>query len=77
MELKPNNATVRIGRGTYYYHGFRDYGKALADYSLAKELEPGNISAIYQIGLIYRRLGDLENAIERIKDVHKMLKRKS
>ena len=68
MELKPNNATVRIGRGTYYYHGFRDYGKALADYSLAKELEPGNISAIYRIGLIYRRLGDLEKAIENITD---------
>ena len=68
MELKPSNATVRIGRGTYYYHGFRDYGKALADYSLAKELEPGNISALYRIGLIYRRLGDLEKAIENITD---------
>ena len=68
MELKPNNATVRIGKGTYYYHGFRDYGKALADYTLAKELEPGNISAIYRIGLIYRRLGDLEKAIANISE---------
>ena len=64
MLIKPNNAIVRIARGTYYYHGFRDYGKALADYTLARELAPGNISAIYRIGLIYRRLGDYEKAIE-------------
>ena len=64
MSIKPNNAIVRIARGTYYYHGFRDYGKALADYTLARELAPGNISAIYRIGLIYRRLGDYEKAIE-------------
>ena len=66
MSLKANNAIVRIARGTYYYHGFRDYGKALADYTLARELAPGNISAIYRIGLIYRRLGDYEKAIENI-----------
>ncbi len=64
MSLKANNAIVRIARGTYYYHGFRDYGKALADYTLARELAPGNISAIYRIGLIYRRLGDYAKAIE-------------
>ena len=37
IELKPDNATVRIARGTYYYRGFRDYGK---DFSFAKKLEP-------------------------------------
>ena len=66
MTLKPNNAIVRIARGTYYYHGFRDYGKALADYIKARELAPGNISAIYRIGLIYRRLGDYDKAIEQM-----------
>ena len=66
MNLKPNNAIVRIARGTYYYHGFRDYGKALADYIKARELAPGNISAIYRIGLIYRRLGDYDKAIEQM-----------
>jgi TolB-like protein len=68
MNLKPNNAIVRIARGTYFYHGFRDYGKALADYTLARELAPGNISAIYRIGLIYRRLGDYEKAIENMEE---------
>jgi len=66
MNLKPNNSIVRIARGTYYYHGFRDYGKALADYIKARELAPGNISAIYRIGLIYRRLGDYDKAIEQM-----------
>ncbi len=66
IELKPDNATVRIARGTYYYRGFRDYGKALADFSFAKKLEPGNSSATYSIGLIYRRLGDYDEAIKNI-----------
>ena len=66
MALKPNNAIVRIARGTYYYHGFRDYGNALADYTQASELSPGNISAIYRIGLIYRRLGDYNKSVENI-----------
>ena len=66
MSLKPNNSIIRAARGKYYYHGFRDYGKALADFTLSRELAPGNISTIYNIGLIYRRLGDYEKAVSNI-----------
>ena len=66
MSLKPNNSIIRAARGKYYYHGFRDYGKALADFTLSRELAPGNISTIYNIGLIYRRLGDYEKAVANI-----------
>jgi Flp pilus assembly protein TadD len=38
----------------------------LADYTQASELSPGNISAIYRIGLIYRRLGDYDKSVENI-----------
>ena len=72
MTLKPNNAIVRVARGKYYYHGFRDYGRALSDFTIARELAPGNTSAIYNIGLIYRRLGDYEKSILNIEQAIKI-----
>ena len=72
MDLKPSNSIVRVARGKYFYHGFRDYGKALADFTLARELAPGNIGAIYNIGLIYRRLGDYEKAISNIEEATRL-----
>ena len=63
MELKPNNAIVRMARATYYYHGFRDYGKALADYNFARDLAPSNSFTHFYAAMIYRRLGDLEKSI--------------
>jgi len=63
MQLKPNNAIVRMARATYFYHGFRDYAKALADYSIAIELAPGNSFTHFYAAMIYRRLGDLEKSI--------------
>ena len=64
MELKPNNAVVRMALGTYYYHGFRDYGKALAEYTKARDLAPSNSFSHFYIAMIYRRLGDFERSIE-------------
>ena len=72
MDLKPSNSIVRVARGKYFYHGFRDYGKALADFTLARELAPGNIGAIYNIGLIYRRLGDFEKSISNIEEATRL-----
>ena len=63
IELKPNNAIVRMAQATYYYHGFRDYGKALANYTKAKELAPSNSFTHFYIAMIYRRLGDFERSI--------------
>tara|TARA_Y100001936_G_scaffold90561_1_gene89150 strand:- start:217 stop:1701 length:1485 start_codon:yes stop_codon:yes gene_type:complete len=64
MEIKPNNATVRMAHGTYFYHAFRDYGKALAEYTIARDLAPSSSSSHFYIAMIYRRLGDFEKSIE-------------
>ena len=64
MKLKPNNAIVRMAQGTYFYHGFRDYGKALAEYTIARDLAPSNSYSHFYIAMIYRRLGDFEKSIE-------------
>jgi len=63
MELKPNSAIIRMARATYFYHGYRDYGKALADYNFARDLAPGNSFTHFYAAMIYRRLGDFEKSI--------------
>ena len=64
MSLKPNNSVVRTARGVYFYHGYRDYGKAMADFQYARDLEPGNAMFNLYVGTIYRRLGDYVKAQE-------------
>ena len=64
MKLKPNNAKVRVAHGTYFYHAFRDYGKALAEYTIARDLAPSSSTSHFYIAMIYRRLGDFEKSIE-------------
>ena len=64
MKLKPNNAVVRMALGTYFYHGFRDYGKALAEYTKARDLAPSNSFSHFYIAMIYRRLGDFERSLQ-------------
>ena len=64
MKLKPNNAIVRMAQGTYFYHGFREYGKALAEYIKARDLAPSNSYSHFYIAMIYRRLGDFDRSIE-------------
>ncbi len=64
MDLKPNNAIVRMARGMYYYHGFRDYGRALSDFIEARELSPSNSNGYFYAAMIYRRLGDFDKSIE-------------
>ena len=64
ISIKPNNAIVRMALGTYYYHGFRDYANALAQYTQARDLAPGNALANFYPAMIYRRLGDYNKTIE-------------
>ena len=64
LDIKPNDAIVRMALGTYYYHGFRDYGNALAQYTQARDLAPGNAFANFYAAMIYRRLGDFNKTIE-------------
>ena len=64
ISLKPNNAEVRMAGGIYYYHGYRDYGKALSEFTIAKDLSPSNSFIYFYISTIYRRIGDFQKSIE-------------
>jgi serine/threonine protein kinase/tetratricopeptide (TPR) repeat protein len=67
LNLKPDEPLVRVANGYYYYHGFRDYARALDEFSFAVRKEPGNALYNASIGYIQRRLGKFEDALQNLK----------
>ena len=67
LNLKPNDPLVRWANGYYYYHGFRDYARALDEFSFAQRKEPGNAEYNASIAYIQRRLGKFEDALQNLK----------
>ena len=64
MTLAPDNPSIRAALGFYHYYGFRDYRKALIDFEFALSKEPGNSKHLFDMGSLYRRLGEWEKNIE-------------
>lgn len=71
MQLDPENPVVRISRGYYYYHGFRDYLRALEDFNYVHHKFPNNPAYHEHISYIERRLGRFNENIERLNKVIK------
>jgi non-specific serine/threonine protein kinase len=67
LSLKPEEPVVRAANGYYYYYGFRDYTKALDEFSFAQRREPGNALYNANIAYIQRRLGKFEDALQNLK----------
>lgn len=53
-------------KGRYYYHGFRDYARAIEEFLYARQLEPGNGLHAENIAHIQRRQGRFEEALENL-----------
>jgi TolB-like protein/Tfp pilus assembly protein PilF len=53
--LQPNAAEVHLTRGVYYYHGFRDYERARAEFELARKSMPNEPGLYLQLAAISRR----------------------
>jgi serine/threonine-protein kinase len=67
LNLNPDKAVVRAAKGFYYYYGFRDYNKALDEFSYALRKEPGNADYLSNIAYVQRRLGQFKEALENFK----------
>ncbi|MBL7136262.1 MAG: protein kinase [Candidatus Marinimicrobia bacterium] len=67
LNLKPDEPLVRVANGYYYYYGFRDYARALDEFSFAQRKEPGNALYNASIAYIQRRLGKFEDALQNLK----------
>jgi TolB-like protein/Tfp pilus assembly protein PilF len=71
QRLQPDAGEVHLGLADYYYHGFRDYGRARSELDAARKTLPNNPDVFEFTGYIDRREGrwpeasrNLERAIE-------------
>lgn len=62
--VDPNNYMVHLARGYYYYYGFRDYDRALEEFTDAAGILPNDSEATAAMAYIYRRKGDLDKTVE-------------
>jgi serine/threonine-protein kinase len=62
LRLDPDLAEGHLALGTYYYWGFRDYDRALPEFSAALERQPGNGEILSARAAVLRRRGRLPEA---------------
>jgi len=69
--LEPNAGEVHLALANYYYHGFRDYGRARSELAIARQTLSNNAEVFRHAGFIDRREGhwaeatrNLERALE-------------
>src|SRR5205814_3926996 len=60
VALAPNLAQVHVALGQFYYHGYRQYEQALAEFERALQLQPNASSAPEYSGYVHRRQGQRE-----------------
>src|SRR5205809_2629451 len=63
VALAPNLAQVHVALGQFYYHGYRDYERALAVFQRAVQLQPNNAPAVEYSGYVHRRQGQWERCV--------------
>jgi TolB-like protein/Tfp pilus assembly protein PilF len=62
LRLQPEAGEARRALATYYYYGFRDYGRARSELAIAKRTLPNDAEVFLYTGLINRREGHWEEA---------------
>ncbi len=64
IDLAPGSPESYQALGWYYYHGLRDFDRALEAFSKVLELQPNNSLAIASVAWVERRQGKWEQATE-------------
>jgi len=72
MRLTPNNVETHEALGWYYYHGLRDFKRALGEFSKVLELQPNNTPALSSTAWVQRRQGKWQEAIAGLQLVNKL-----
>jgi len=72
MHLAPGTPEAHQALGWYYYHGLRDYEKALQEFSRVLELQPNNALALASVAWVQRRQGKWDEAIKALQTVVKL-----
>jgi serine/threonine protein kinase/Flp pilus assembly protein TadD len=61
--LSPGLPEATLARGFYYYWGFLDYDRALAEFAIAEESLPNSPMVAAGMGYVKRRQGKMEEAV--------------
>src|SRR5205823_3650030 len=67
VALAPNLAQVHVALGQFYYHGYRQYEQALAEFERALQLQPNDSAALEYSGYVHRRQGQWERCLAELK----------
>ena len=62
LALQPNLPEAHLALGYYYYHGYREYDKALKEFAIAEKGLPNDPRILQAEAFIWRRLGRFEEA---------------
>jgi serine/threonine-protein kinase len=62
LRLQPDAGEAHLALANYYYHGFRDYGRARTELAIARGTLPNNAEVLEYTGYIDRREGHWEEA---------------
>jgi eukaryotic-like serine/threonine-protein kinase len=64
--LVPDLAEAHVAMGYHYYHGYRNYTKALEHFNTALRYQPSNADILSAIGFVQRRLGNFDDSISNL-----------
>jgi len=67
VALAPNLAQVHVALGQFYYHGYRQYEQALAEFERALQLQPNSSTALEYSGYVHRRQGQWDRCLDELK----------
>ncbi len=65
--LSPDHPEIHLALGQYYYQGFLDYDKALAEFDIVLQYQPSNSYAIAAKGFVLRRQGKWAESAQNLK----------
>ncbi len=64
FELDPDLAEGHLALGYFYYWCRLDYGKAIEEFTKARDTQPNNAEAAFGLAVVYRRMGQFEDCIK-------------
>ncbi|HEV3244023.1 MAG TPA: hypothetical protein VGZ31_06400 [Chthoniobacterales bacterium] len=67
LALAPNLAEAHVALGDFYYHGYRQYEQALAEFERALQLQPNASTALEYSGYVHRRQGQWARCLDEFK----------
>jgi serine/threonine protein kinase/Tfp pilus assembly protein PilF len=67
LELDPDLPEVHLALGQYYYHGHREYDRALEQFAIVRKNQPNNSEPLSLIGAVKIRQGKFEEGLTSFK----------